>query len=233
MVTPETSRRIVSFEAAPATGKTTTAEYLVANHNAVRIPEINILHPKHTHPDPEPESWYIDRQVERCQAALEASSDLVILDGDPYQPVWLNWTFPEWGFNPWWRCIEIFAERTQRLVVPDFYVYLYTQPDERFRREALRTAKRGYPHERVVVKYERYAPMLVPGRAFFQALDKAFPGLVLFVEAIDPETTFAAFRDYQFTPPSVVDLLNAMSSWLAENDIDKYRPGVFMDSQPR
>ena len=232
MVPQGTSRRIVCLTGSPATGKTTTAEYLVAHHNAVHIPEVNILHPKHTHPDPEPESWYIDRQVERCQAALQASSDLVILDGDPYQPVWLHWIFPEFGFNPWWRDIEIFAQRTQRLVVPDFYVYLHTDPDERFRREALRTAERGYLHRRAIAKYERYAPMLVPGRAFFQALGEAFPGFVLFIEAIDPETTFAAFRDYLFTPPAVWDLLDAMSSWLVENDIGKYRPGTFTDLPP-
>ncbi len=233
MVTPEMSRRIVSFEAAPATGKTTTSEYLVAHHNAARIPEVNVLHPKHTHPDPEPESWYIDRQVERFQAALQASGDLVILDGNPYQPVWFNWIFPESGFPSWWRCIEIFTARSQRLVVPDFYVYLHTQSDERFRRMVFRYAKLGLDRERAIVKYERDAGLEEARRDFFRALDKAFPGLVLFVEAIDLERTFEAFRDYRNTPPSVVDLLNAMSSWLAENDIGTYRPGVFMDSPPR
>ena len=187
----------------------------------------------HTHPDPEPESWHIDRQVERFQAALQASGDLVILDGDPYQPVWFNWIFPESGFPSWWRCIEIFTARSQRLVVPDFYVYLHTQSDERFRRMVFRYAKLGLDRERAIVKYERDAGLEEARRDFFRALDKAFPGLVLFVEAIDLERTFEAFRDYRNTPPSVVDLLNAMSSWLAENDIGTYRPGVFMDSPPR
>ena len=55
---------------------------------AVHIPEVNVLFVRPSNPDP---FWYYQRQIECYQIARShAAEKLVILDGDPFQPIWYN-----------------------------------------------------------------------------------------------------------------------------------------------
>ena len=83
---------IICFEGASAVGKTALSEYLRDNLNAFVIPEVYLLFQRT--PD-EPKFWYFERQIERWQLAEKASKnyEIVILDGDPFQPVWYNWAY--------------------------------------------------------------------------------------------------------------------------------------------
>jgi hypothetical protein len=62
---------IVAFEGAPAAGKSTTADYLAAHHDALRIPEVNVLFDR---PVDEPYDWYFERQLDRWDIAVEKNA---------------------------------------------------------------------------------------------------------------------------------------------------------------
>ncbi|HEY9650862.1 MAG TPA: AAA family ATPase, partial [Coleofasciculaceae cyanobacterium] len=83
---------LICLEGASAVGKTTTSKALAERYGAYIVPEVNQLFQP---PTPEPIYWYFERQVERwtlAQSQLK-NHDLVVLDGDPFQPLWYNWAF--------------------------------------------------------------------------------------------------------------------------------------------
>ncbi|HEY8560173.1 MAG TPA: AAA family ATPase [Pyrinomonadaceae bacterium] len=77
---------IICFEGASAVGKTTTSNALRDERGARVVPEVNQLFAR---PENEPAEWYFERQVERWRIARERSrrGALVVLDGDPFQPL--------------------------------------------------------------------------------------------------------------------------------------------------
>ena len=205
---------IIAFEGVGAAGKTTTSEYLVANHGAIRISEVNEMFAPR--PIPEPAMWYLERQIERWELACEqdGTDRLIILDGDPYQPVWFNWIYPDRLFQPWQEVLDFFEARLDQVGMPGLYVYLYTSATERYRRERIRETARGHDEEQFKAKFERYARMLGPQKAFFDALGQRFPGFVYCQEATELEATALFVLDH---PPTTVDTAQAFSfmrSWL-------------------
>jgi hypothetical protein len=96
---------IISFEGPPAVGKTTTSAYLSRHHNALVIPEVNRLFAR---PDHEADDWYFHRQIARWEMALRSDDHnrLIVLDGDPFQPLWFNWIF---AHEPWQPLEEVVA----------------------------------------------------------------------------------------------------------------------------
>src|SRR5215204_5437527 len=88
---------IICFEGASAVGKTTTAKAL-KDDGAFVVPEVNQLFNR---PENEAFEWYFERQVERWRIAEQQSKiyDLVILDGDPFQPLWYNWAYDFVGWQ--------------------------------------------------------------------------------------------------------------------------------------
>lgn len=83
---------IICLEGASAVGKTVLSTYLSENFGAFVIPEVNLLFEKKK---TEQKFWYIDKQVERWKMANEAAKnhEIVVLDGDPFQPLWYNWAY--------------------------------------------------------------------------------------------------------------------------------------------
>lgn len=98
---------IIAFEGASAVGKSTTCRELENNYGAFIIPEVNFLfeRPKNEH-----RTWYFEKQVERWNMAVQKSQqyELVILDGDIYQPLSYNWCFHFDIFNQPLSLIENF-----------------------------------------------------------------------------------------------------------------------------
>ena len=86
---------IICLEGPSAVGKTSTCQALANRMGAVIVPEVNALFSR---PNPEPEYWYLQRRVKRWDLACQASAknSLAVLDGDPFQPFWYNWSF---GFD--------------------------------------------------------------------------------------------------------------------------------------
>src|SRR5688572_18003142 len=83
---------IICFEGASSVGKTALSRYLRDNFNACVIPEVNLLFQRTPN---EPPFWYFEKQLERWRMATDTSKDheIIILDGDPFQPIWYNWSY--------------------------------------------------------------------------------------------------------------------------------------------
>ncbi len=85
----------ICLEGASAVGKTTTSKYMKEKFDAFVVEEVNKLFIR---PNPEPENWYFDKQVERWSIANKQDNKLLIFDGDPFQPLWYNWSY---NFEGW------------------------------------------------------------------------------------------------------------------------------------
>ena len=213
---------IISFEGVVATGKTTVSEYLAAKYGAIRIAEVNEMFAPR--PIPEPAMWYFDREIERWELACEqdGTDRLIILDGDPYMPVWFNWIYPELPFQPWWEVLEFFETRLDQVGIPGYYVYLHTTASERYRREHKRETARGHDEEQFIAKFERYATMLGPQMAYFNALGQRFPGLVYSQEAAELEATALCSLDRHPTAVDTAQVFSFMRSWLGSHNPDDF-----------
>lgn len=90
---------LICVEGASAVGKTTTCRALSKRYNAYHIQEVNALW--RNRPNPEPLFWYFEKQVERWAIAQEKLKDyeIVLFDGDLFQPMWYNWSYNFSLFN--------------------------------------------------------------------------------------------------------------------------------------
>ena len=104
---------IFALEGPNAAGKTTVAAALAASDNAFVVPEVNVLFER---PPDEPPDWYLERQAERrdMSARAEQSNGLVILEGDPFQPLWYNWAYDFEGWQPLDELVRFYRPRIAR-----------------------------------------------------------------------------------------------------------------------
>ncbi|XOV83799.1 MAG: hypothetical protein ACFHXK_01535 [bacterium] len=211
---------IITFEGAPAVGKTTVAKRLASEHGYVRIPEVNELFPER--PSPEPEYWYCERQLDRCQTALKYENS--ILDGDPFQAVWFSWIYPNRGFADWSTSLRYFIANAHRITLPSCYVYLCIEPDERFRREKEREYARGPTYEQFLNKWNLYADFQGPQQALFDAIKGKFPGWIHTTMTRKSGETVAELASLApATAPAVDMYLSWLSDWLKDNNSDDFR----------
>lgn len=173
---------IICFEGASAVGKTTTAENLKTKCGAFVVPEVNQLFSR---PENASAEWYLERQVERFAVAQEQSKSyrLVILDGDPFQPLWYAWAYDFVG----WQSLD-FMERfywakiqNQMLGFPDLYfVFGASQIELRKRKENDSRRQRR--------NFETHLKIIEPQRRYFQAIQEFSPNRVCFLQAKSVET---------------------------------------------
>ncbi|HEX7239388.1 MAG TPA: hypothetical protein VF263_03900 [Longimicrobiaceae bacterium] len=167
---------IVCLEGPSAVGKTTTARAL-AGEGAYVVPEVNALFER---PADEAPEWYLERQVDRWRlAAAEARRrSLVVLDGDPFQPLWYNWSY---GFTGWQGLDALEAFYLPRLVrgdlgFPDLYLVLGASvPTLRVRKEGDATRRRH--------GFDAHLRFILPQRRYFETMRAFSPGRVRFLEA--------------------------------------------------
>jgi hypothetical protein len=207
---------IVAIEGAPGVGKSTTAARL-ADAGALVIPEVNLLFAR---PEGEAASWYYDRQNARWEMAVLAARQckLVVLDGDPFQPVWFNWAFACEGFEDWRKVLEFYRCRVGkgRIAFPDRYVFLTVDEAVRQERMLARERARGLGEERAQLKTSRYARLVAPQARFFRALAARFPGWVVELEAASLEKNVASVLGLGplSAPPGGLEVLDFMEAWL-------------------
>lgn len=208
---------IICFEGASAVGKTTTARALKAACGAFVIPEVNQLYSR---PEDEPAEWYFERQVERSLVAQEQSklNRLVILDGDPFQPLWYNWAYNFVG----WQDLE-FMERFYRpkiqsgaIQFPDLYIILSTSEAELRRRKEMDSTRRRRG-------FETHLRMIGPQRRYFRAMQCVSPHRVYFLEAGAIETSVEliqkeAYGSGRHSRDESEDLFDKMLRWLRANE---------------
>ena len=214
---------IVSFEGAPATGKTTICTHL-AEDGAVRVPEVNALFER---PAAESATWYLERQLDRWARAAHESQRgrLALLDGDVLQPVWFAWMYPERCDANWRANLAFFREHRHALGAPDRHVVVRVPEAERRRRELARSAARGHDRARAMGKVARYETMADALRRYFDGLAKALPELVHFVDADTLDAAVTAARSASRGSVPVTALLDAAETWLERNPLHP-RPAV-------
>jgi len=208
---------IICFEGASAIGKTTTADCFKADSGALVVPEVNLLFEK---PGNASAEWYFERQVERWQIANEQSSfyRLVILDGDPYQPLWYSWAY---NFIGWQSLdfIEWFYQpkiQDKTLGFPDrYFIFNATEVELRKRKDAdAARQRRGF---------EKHLQMIKSQRRYFQAMQTFSPHRVCFFEAESIKTNVKfiqkdIFDSIKFDEIESEILFNKMVRWLSENN---------------
>lgn len=189
-------------------GKSTLARYLEEHFGFLRIPEVNELFRETRREGP---TWYFDRQLDRYGLAASAgrAGRSAVLDGDPFQPLWYNWIYPEFG--PVADAVRYYSNSIAdaRIAFPDCYVVLAAPP------KALKDRKDGDDTRRRS-NFERHLKMIEAQRRYFTALRDKAHGTVRFLDNIRIEET--AERIAGLTDRSSVrsaDALSLISDWLS------------------
>ncbi|WP_070128366.1 MULTISPECIES: AAA family ATPase [Bacillus cereus group] len=209
---------IIAFEGASAVGKSTTCRELERNYGAFIIPEVNVLfeRPKKTH-----RTWYFEKQVERWNIAVQKSQqyELVILDGDIYQPLSYNWCFHFDIFNQPLSLIENFYKEkiiNEEIGFPDQYFYLYTSEEElRKRKESDGTRKRR--------NFEKHLHIAKPFQRYYENLNNVTKGYCKLIGAKNVKTNemeiMKSLKDLKVNEEMRFDVsrLDAITWWLQEN----------------
>ena len=192
-------------------GNTTAASALAATGACV-VPEVNELFSR---PAGEAPDWYLERQVERWTMAARAPG-LAILDGDPFQPLWYNWSY---GFDGWQPLDELAAFYRPRILrgdinFPDQYVILGAPAGVlRARKEGDATRRRH--------GFDAHLRFMEPQRRYFAAMQSFAPARVHFADALPVAETVrlvtAAARE-AVREERPAELFDRMVDWLRGND---------------
>jgi len=213
---------IICFEGASAVGKTTLSEYLHDNYNACVIPEVNLLFGRK--PD-EPKFWYFEKQVERWQLAAGASKnyEMVIFDGDPFQPLWYNWAYNFDVLESLKLITDFYREKLAagRIAFPDKYFILSVKTDELKKRKINDTS-------RTRKNFVRHLRFIEPQRAFFSFIKSINNNLVEFIENEEIEKTGEKIINSigdNFTRPNnllSLELFDSVKNWLNKTEAEKF-----------
>ena len=145
---------IFIFEGPSAVGKTTLCQNLQDDYAI--IPEVYYLFET---PKLRDDFWYYEKQVERFEMACRASMH-AILDGDPFQPLWYNWTygFPR-EFPGLKETVSFYrrAIKEGRISFPDFYIVLQSDKDEIVKRKQSDKARkrRNFEKHKALIRSQR------------------------------------------------------------------------------
>ncbi|WP_042148023.1 AAA family ATPase [Paucisalibacillus sp. EB02] len=206
---------IICLEGASAVGKTTTAKELSKISNTYIVPEVNLLFER---PKDETKTWYLERQLDRWQIARDKQSeyDIVILDGDLFQPLSYNWSFDFKIFNQSLDFIYEFYRKEiskGRIKFPDKYFYLYTSHHKLiYRKENDKTRKRG--------NFEKHLEIIEPHKRYYEALNQIKPQFVHLMEANKIEENIKVIMDnLPFSTQNHIseNVLDHIVEWLKKN----------------
>lgn len=211
---------IICFEGASAVGKTALSAYLRDNYSAFVIPEVNLLFEgKET----EPKFWYFEKQIERWKMAVEAAKNhkIAILDGDPFQPLWYNWSYNFDFGEPLETIAGFYKEKLAagEIDFPDRYFILTAESGElrnRKTNDALRTRK----------NFERHLRFIQPQIACFNFIKSISYDLVEFIENTEIEESaekiiYSIGDDYSGEFSSR-ELFGEIENWLKQHDAEEF-----------
>jgi hypothetical protein len=207
---------IICFEGPSAVGKSTAATAMEA-HGAHVVREANVLFPRPADEEPD---WYFARQVDRCALTMDAAREhpLVILDGDPLQPLWYNWAYGYEGWQPLDFTEAFYRRRLQvgEIGIPDLYVIFQADEATLRERKAMDVGRRRGG-------FDAHLRFIEPQRRFFRAMQAISPGRLAFLDAGSVDATVAAI---QRLIPGVrreadpLALFDRMIHWLRANRAD-------------
>jgi deoxyadenosine/deoxycytidine kinase len=205
---------IICFEGASAVGKTSLSKYLAENFNAYVIPEVDLLFQRTPN---EPKFWYFEKQVERWELAFKAAKNyqIVILDGDLFQPLWYNWAYNFDVLQSLESTAGFYREKLTdgKIAFPDKYFILTANNDD------LRNRK-IYDASRTRKNFERNLQFIKPQLAFFDFIKSINYDLVEFIENREIEKTAAKVINSiplkHSNQDSSLALFDAAKIWLSE-----------------
>ena len=208
---------IIAFEGASAVGKSTTCRELEKNYGAYIIPEVNSLFER---PKMNIEHGIFEKQVERWNIAVQKSKqyELVILDGDIYQPLSYNWCFHFDIFNQPLSLIENFYKEKMinRKLAFGSYFYLYTNDEELRKRKVSDETKRRR-------NFEKHLHISKSFQRYYENLNTVTDGYCKLIEAksvrnneleiVRNSQNLNVCEERRFD----VSKLDAITKWLKEN----------------
>jgi hypothetical protein len=174
------------------------------------VPDVPALFERPTEEDPD---WYFERQVDRWRLAKGHRTDeFVVLDGDPFQPLWYNWAYGFVGWQPLEHLEDFYRPHVARgdIDFPDFYVFFSASVD------TLRARKEGDAGRRRR-NFEQHLRFVEPQRRYFEALDDIVPGMVIPITAMPVAQSVERIREAvgQIPPrPPATEILAKLIAWL-------------------
>lgn len=214
--------QIICFEGASAVGKTTLSAYLRDKYDAFVVAEVNLLFERKSN---EPKFWYFEKQIERWKLAVNAAKKhkIVILDGDPFQPLWYNWAYNYDVLESFETIYHFYRNELQKgeIAFPDKYYLLTIDKNELKKRKTndfYRTRK----------NYERHLRFIEPQKAYFNYIKSLNDCLVEFVENIEIEKTGEKIinsiggESTHSNIDSSLKLFDAIAKWLKNNVADEF-----------
>lgn len=213
---------IICLEGPSAAGKTTLAACLRDNYNAAVIPEVNLLFAREGN---EHKFWYFERQIERWRMAVKNAENykIVILDGDPFQPLWYNWSY---GFDfgePFEEIIDFYEKNlaASEIDFPDRYFILSVETGGLRKRKA-------NDESRTRENFERHLRFIQPQRAYFRYMKSLDDNLVEFIENKETEEsgrkiTNSIAKNSISKKPSSLLLFSSIRNWLNNNRAEKFK----------
>lgn len=203
---------IICLEGPSAVGKSTVARHLADNHGFLIVPEVNELFRNERR---DGDDWYLQRQVDRYALSITAaaSGQVVVLDGDPFQPLWYNWVYPE--HEPFGHVAAFYREAIKAgvLAFPDIYAVLQVPI------EGLAARKTGDGTRRRR-NFERHLQMITPQRRYFEQLGAHGLTKVELMANINVEDTALKITQMVKGTPAMSEsarLLSIAADWLARN----------------
>lgn len=199
------------FEGPSGIGKTTLSQRMTSEYQV--IPEVNLLFKGEQNKG---ELWYYKKQVQRYQLADQ--HEQAIFDGDPFQPIWYNWSynFPEGYLSPA-AMYNFYAKeiRAGNIQFPNMYFLFHTNEQNlRSRKENDRTRSRR--------NFEKHLKLTQTLPLYFGFMKEQFPNLVEFVtyNTVDEAYKQVLKRVNRNTTKHSYDslmILNYMIDWISSH----------------
>ena len=207
---------VICLEGASAVGKTTTSAALAQDFGWAVVPEVNQLFER---PANEPPEWYFERQADRWAMAIEylKGNRTVVLDGDPFQPLWYNWVYDYVGWQDLSFMENLYGKKLAAREIGFPHLYVILSVSERHLRD-----RRSGDASRKRRGFETHLKFIEPQRRYFEAMEKFSPNRVVFLHAEKfPKTTAAIaaidLLSVERNTAYSVDLCLSMVRWLREN----------------
>lgn len=172
---------VLCLEGPSAVGKSTVASCL-AGRGYLVIPEVNELF---RHDERVGSDWYFRRQVDRYARSIASAREgqPVVLDGDPFQPLWYNWIYPE--YEPLAQVLAFYRKAIKAIdagdiVFPDFYAVLQAPAEHLL-------ARKADDATRLRRNFDRHLRMIEPQCRYFEQVRALGIVEVEFIEKSDAE----------------------------------------------
>lgn len=202
---------IFCLEGASSIGKTTLSRSLAQSAGFHAVPEVRELFIR---PSPEPLQWYLECQIKRWEMATHHPS---ILDGDPFQPLWYSWIYPEDGLQSLETLNNFYRPlfESNQIRFPDRYIILMAS-------DATLSNRQIQDQNRKRSNFLKHLRLIAPQKKYFEYMKTLSKDRVQFISAettkeeLKQRTEILISFDIPETPTDL-PLFDSMVTWLRNN----------------